>query len=99
MPKADIAPTAHLQKGGREHTQLTSCDTAFAETTGRCAASVIATPLGHTGIAPVSGDHSIGGPRSLGMKTGQQQHRNKSEYTRRNGKIEDFGRHTFETMN
>jgi len=36
---------------------------------------------------------------SLGMKTGQQQHRNKSEYTRRHGKIEDFGCHTFETKN
>jgi hypothetical protein len=46
---------------------------------------------------PVTGQRLL--PQSLGVKAGQQQHRNKSEYTRRHGKIEDCGRHVFETMN
>ena len=37
--------------------------------------------------------------RPSGMESGQQQHRDKSEYTRHYGKIEDFAGQTWKSMN
>ena len=45
VPEADIAPPPHFKTGGSEtRAQRTKCDIAFAETTGRCAASAMAMP-------------------------------------------------------